>query len=101
MDLARHTLTNLQVSALLAAESLADLKEDAQNLMSPGVAVQEFVKELWCVELLNYANAAWLLPSYERSLAGSGGDCKGSMPTWRNPQSAIENSMPGNKPSQD
>ena len=49
MDLARHTLTNLQVSALLAAESLADLKEDAQNLMSPGVAVQEFVKELWCV----------------------------------------------------
>jgi hypothetical protein len=34
---------------LLAAESLSDLKADAQNLMSPGVAVQVFVRELWCV----------------------------------------------------
>ena len=35
------------VSALLAAETLQDLKQDAQNFLSSGASVKEFVTELW------------------------------------------------------
>ena len=36
-----------QVSALLAAESVSDLKADAEDFMEASTSVQDFALELW------------------------------------------------------